>query len=251
MANFRPDVVVNCAAWTDVDAAEGSPEACVAVNADAVRVLAASCNELNATLVQVSTDYVYGARENHVTPYSENDVAGPVNVYGASKLAGEEAASQARKHLTIRTSGLYAANDHGPVRGRNFADTMLCLAADRRLVKIVNDQHCTPSFIPHVADGILNLLHNKSNGLFHVVNNGSTTWYEFAHELFQTAGIDMTTQGITTDEYPTTAPRPRFSLLSTNKFVASTGYSLPHWRTGIAEYIESMKPYLLRMERVA
>ena len=128
---------------------------------------------------------------------------------------------------------------------------MLCLAADRRLVKIVNDQHCTPSFIPHVADGILNLLHNELRGLFHVVNNGSTTWYEFAHELFQTAGIDMTTQGITTDEYPTAAPRPRFSLLSTNKFVASTGYSLPHWRTGIAEYIESMKPYLLRMERVA
>lgn len=246
---LRPDAVINCAGWTAVDDAESASTECHAVNTLAVGEIAKACNSINATLVQVSTDYVFGADKNRSTPFSETDLPRPLNVYGTSKLAGEEAASRAKKHLIIRTSGLYAASDHGPVRGRNFADTMLCLAADRRLVKIVNDQHCTPSFVPHVADGIFDLLRNQANGLFHVVNSGSTTWHGFAQELFRVAGVEITTQGISTDEYPTAAPRPQFSVLSTNKFVASTGHKLPHWRTGIAAYIKSMEPHLLRMER--
>ena len=141
--------------------------------------------------------------------------------------------------------------DHGPVRGRNFADTMLCLVRENSSIKIVGDQHCTPSFVPHVADGILNLLLKQARGLFHVVNAGSTTWHGFAYALFQAAEVSVTTQEITTDQFPTAAPRPLFSVLSTDKFVASTGYSLPYWTAGIAEYIQSMKPQLSRMERVA
>lgn len=251
LITLRPDVVINCAAWTDVDAAEGSPEACHAVNAYAVRQLATSCNDISATFVQLSTDYVYGGTKNRVVPYAEADLASPVNTYGESKLAGEIAASQAKKNLIIRTSGLYSVSDRGPVRGRNFADTMLCLARDKRDVKIVGDQHCTPSFVPHVADGILDLLLKQSRGLFHVVNTGSTTWHGFASALFQAAGISVTTQKITSDQFPAAALRPLFSVLSTDKFVASTGRSLPDWRTGIAEYIKSMKPHLSRMERVA
>ena len=249
--SLRPDVVINCAAWTDVDAAEGAQEACHAVNAHAVHQLATSCNDISATFVQLSTDYVYGGAKNRVAPYAEADLASPLNTYGESKLAGEEAASQAKKHLIVRTSGLYSVGDHGPVRGQNFADTMLCLARDRRDIKIVGDQHCTPSFVPHVADGILNLLLKQAWGLFHVVNAGSTTWHGFACALFQAAGVSVTTQEITSDQFPTAAPRPRFSVLSTDKFVASTGHSLPYWRAGIAEYIQSMKPQLSRMERVA
>ena len=244
-----PDAVINCAGWTAVDNAEAASTECYAVNALAVSEIAKACNNIHATLVQVSTDYVFGADQNRSTPFSETDPPGPLSVYGASNLAGEEAAVQAEKHLIIRTSGLYAASDHGPVRGRNFADTMLCLAAEKQHIRIVNDQHCTPSFVPHVADGILDLLINQANGLFHVVNSGSTTWHGFAQELFRVAGVEVTTQGITTDEYPTAAPRPQFSVLSTHKFVASTGHKLPHWRTGIAAYIKSIEPYLLRMER--
>ena len=251
LITLRPDVVINCAAWTDVDAAEGSPEACHAVNAYAVRQLATSCNDISATFVQLSTDYVYGGTKNRVVPYAEADLASPVNTYGASKLAGEIAASQAKKNLIVGTSGLYSVSNRGPVRGRNFADTMLCLARDKRDVKIVGDQHCTPSFVPHVADGILDLLLKQSRGLFHVVNTGSTTWHGFACALFQAAGVSVTTQKITSDQFPAAAPRPLFSVLSTDKFVASTGRSLPDWRTGIAEYIKSMKPHLSRMERVA
>ena len=247
----RPDAVINCAGWTAVDDAEAASTECHAVNAIAVGEIAKACNNIHATLVQVSTDYVFGADLNRSTPFSETDLPGPLNVYGASNLAGEEAAIQAKKHLIIRTSGLYAANDLGPVRGRNFADTMLCLAAEKQHVRVVSDQHCTPSFVPHVADGILDLLRHQATGLFHVVNNGSTTWHGFACELFQAAGIDITTQGIPTDEYPTAAPRPRFSVLSTNKFEITAGRPLPNWRTGIAEYVKAMKPYLAQRERTA
>lgn len=246
---LRPQVVINCAAWTAVDAAERDPQACRVVNADAVEALAAACNTIDAMLVQVSTDYVFGADGNRSLPYGETDATGPVNAYGASKVAGEQAAAAAAKHLIVRTCGLYSAGDHGPVRGRNFADTMLALAAERNELRIVNDQHCTPSFVPHVAAGILRLLERNTTGLFHVVNRGSTTWYEFARELFHVAGLKMALHPIPTSEYPTPAKRPAYSILDTKKFSASAGEALPDWQAGIAEYVLATKPVYSTWER--
>lgn len=238
---LRPQVIINCAAWTAVDAAESDPEACRLVNADAVSELAAACNAVDATLVQVSTDYVFGADATRTVPYTETDATGPVNEYGASKLAGEQAASTATRHLVIRTSGLYSAGDHGPVRGRNFADTMLALAAERNELRIVDDQQCTPSFVPHVAAGIVRLLECQAHGCFHMVNSSATTWHGFASELFRVAGLTMTLHPIPTKDYPTPAKRPAYSVLSIGKFSEVTGDALPAWQTGIAQYVRAVK----------
>lgn len=247
--DLRPKVVVNCAAWTAVDAAERDPQPCRVVNADAVGALAAACNAIDAMLVQVSTDYVFGVDANRSSPYGETDATGPANAYGASKVAGEQAAATAARHLIVRTCGLYSAGDHGPVRGRNFADTMLALAAERHELRIVDDQHCTPSFVPHVAAGILRLLDHNATGVFHVVNSGSTTWYEFARELFRVAGLKTTLHPIPTSGYPTPAKRPAYSILDTRKFAASAGHALPAWKAGIAEYVLAAKPVYSTWER--
>lgn len=250
MEKLRPRVVINCAAWTAVDAAESKPEACRLVNADAVGELAAACNAVDAILVQVSTDYVFGADTSRTVPYTETDATGPVNAYGASKVAGEQAAATAARHLIVRTCGLYSAGEHGPVRGRNFADTMLALALERDELRIVDDQHCTPSFVPHVAAGILRLLHRQAQGCFHVVNSGDTTWHGFATELFHVAGLPTTLHPIPTSEYPTPAMRPGYSVLDTGKFSEATGDALPAWQTGIAEYVRAVKTVSSTKERI-
>jgi dTDP-4-dehydrorhamnose reductase len=248
---LRPAVVINCAAWTAVDAAESDPDACRRVNADAVAELAAACNDVNAMLVQISTDYVFGADAARTSPYAETDTPGPLNEYGASKLAGEQAAATASKHLIVRTCGLYSVGANGPVRGRNFADTVLALATEQEQLRIVNDQYCTPSFAPHVAEGILRLLERSATGLFHVVNSGATTWYKFASELFRVAGQTLTLHSICASEYPTPSKRPAYSVLDTTKFSASTGDALPPWQIGIQEYVRAMKPHSLKYERTA
>jgi dTDP-4-dehydrorhamnose reductase len=239
LETLRPEVVINCAAWTAVDAAEHESDACRLVNAAVVEQLAAACNAIDAVLVQVSTDYVFGRDAHRQSPYAETDATGPVNEYGASKLAGEQAAATAARHLIVRTCGLYSAGPDGPVRGRNFADTMLALATQRDELKIVDDQHCTPSFVPDVAEGILQLLALDATGLFHLVNSGSTTWYGFASELFRAAGIDMTLKPIPTSDYPTPARRPAYSVLDTAKFTATTGSRPPSWQSGIAAYLQA------------
>lgn len=246
---LRPAVVINCAAWTAVDAAESHPDACRRVNTDAVAELAAACNTMNAMLIQVSTDYVFGADATRRSPYAETDTPGPLNAYGASKLAGEQAAATASKHLIVRTCGLYSVGAAGPVRGRNFADTMLALATERDELRIVIDQHCTPSFVPHVAEGILGLLARRATGLFHVVNSGSTTWHDFAKELFHVAGRTMTLHAIPSSDYPTPARRPGYSVLDTHKLSASAGDALPPWQVGIQEYVRAMKPTFAASER--
>ena len=238
---LRPDAVINCAGWTAVDDAEAASTECYAVNALAVGEIAEACNKIQATLVQLSTDYVFGADKNRSTPFSETDTPGPLNVYGASNLAGEGAAATAVRHLVIRTSGLYSAGEAGIVRGRNFADTMLSLAKENDVVRVVGDQQCTPSFVPHVAKGILELLMLGEKGVFHVVNNGSTTWHAFATELFRLSAKATTVDEITTDEYPTAAQRPLYSVLATKKFGSTTGSLLPDWKAGLSEYVQTRK----------
>ncbi len=247
----KPRTVINCAAWTAVDAAEKSPRDCHCVNADAVFHIAKACNEIDATLVQISTDYVFGGEEGRVDPYTETDAPCPANHYGVTKLAGEKAAATAHQYLITRTCGLYSPREGGPVRGRSFADTMLVLSRSRNDLQVVNDQLCTPSFVPHVANGILELLGKEARGIYHVVNDGSTSWHSFASELFSQAGIALRPKRIPTDGYPTVAPRPRFSVLGTKKFASLTGHPLPHWKKGITAYIEMMETASTQKERCA
>jgi dTDP-4-dehydrorhamnose reductase len=237
IARLRPDVVINCAAWTAVDAAEKDFAGCHAVNVTAVEHLATACTDHGVRFVHISTDYVFGADRTRTRPYRETDTPGPLNAYGTSKLAGEEAARSCPNHLVIRTCGLYAASPLGPVRGRNFLDTMLVLAATLPEVRVVADQICTPSHVPHVADGILRLLATDAVGAFHVVNEGQTSWYELACELFHRAGLAMRVVPIESAAYPSPVVRPRYSVLDTSAFAAVTHFRLPPWQAGVVDYL--------------
>lgn len=250
LATLRPGVVINCAAWTAVDAAEGSVAACHAANEQAVTTLAEACNEIGSTLVQVSTDYVFGSDSNRSSPYSEDDEPGPLSTYGASKCAGERAALLAKKHLVVRTCGLYSVGEKGPIRGRNFADTMLALSQERREVRVVHDQTCTPSYVPHVASAIIALLNREATGIFHVTNSGSTSWYGFVQELFRVAAVPTSVVPISWRDYPSPVRRPSYSVLSTNKLREVIGSELPDWRHGVAEYVGLARSAYTNMEKI-
>jgi dTDP-4-dehydrorhamnose reductase len=236
IGRLRPDAVINCAAWTAVDKAETEREAARAANEHAVTALASACREVDALLVQVSTDYVFGADAARKAPYREDDPTGPLGEYGASKLAGEVAARSLGRHQVVRTCGLYSAGESGPVRGRNFADTMLVLARDRPEVRVVADQFCTPSYVPHVAAAIVALLEDGTPGTFHATNSGGTSWHQFATELFRQAGLPTVVTAIESREYPSPVARPPYSILDTTK-LADLGITLPDWRQGITDYL--------------
>jgi dTDP-4-dehydrorhamnose reductase len=255
----RPEVVINTAAFTRVDEAEQQPALCRRVNVDGVGHLVEACRQLDCTLVQISTDYVFGRAAGRTTPYRETDDPGPLSVYGQTKLEAERLVAQWPKHFIVRTCGLYGRL--GPRSAGNFAETMLRLAATRapsgttrggawsrlgpdrrsapgRPLRVVNDQRCTPSYVPHVARAIRFLAATTAYGTYHIVNSGETTWYEFAKELFRQAGLNAAVDPITTAEYGALAPRPAYSVLDTGKYRSLSGCpAMPSWRDALAEYL--------------
>jgi len=238
LCRLRPAAVVNCAAYTLVDRAEDEPAVCQRINADAVGDLADVCRQLDCPLVQISTDYVFGADAQRRTPYREQDPPGPQGVYARSKLAGEQQAARWPRHLVIRTCGLYGASP----RGNNFVETMLRLGRERDRLRVVHDQHCTPSFVAHVARATLFLLRSAQVGTWHVVNAGQATWCEFAGEIFRQAGMRVAVEPITTEQFGARAARPRYSVLDTARYQALGGPELPDWRQALAEYLEAVHP---------
>jgi dTDP-4-dehydrorhamnose reductase len=229
----RPEAVINCAAYTKVDLAETEPDLCWAVNAEAVKHLAAECERIGAVLVQVSTDYVFGADATRATPYTESDPPGPQSVYARSKLQGEVNAAICRRHYIVRTCGLFGITP----RRNNFVEAMLRMAGERRRPRIVNDQRCTPSSAAHVAGAMLFLLTSPAYGTYHIVNQGETTWYAFAREIFRQSGVEVEVEPITTEQHGACAPRPRYSVLDTSKFRLLGGPELPRWEDALAEYL--------------
>jgi dTDP-4-dehydrorhamnose reductase len=175
-----------------------------------------------------------------VNPYLESDSAGPDGVYASSKLAGEQKASAWRQHIIIRSCGLYGRP--GPnTSGSNFVDTMLRLARQQKSLRVVADQHCTPTYVPHLANAVLFLLKGRHFGTYHVVNRGATNWYEFACEIFRQAGLRVTMESITTAEYGAKAPRPVYSVLDTSKYDTLGGPMMPNWQTALAEYLADLE----------
>lgn len=233
---FPVSAVINAAAYTQVDRAETDASICWEVNVTAVERLTLECARRNLPLVQISSDYVFGGDASRRSPYLETDSPAPQGVYARSKLAGEQAAARNPRHLIVRTCGLYLRSPAGPIRGKNFVDTMLVLARDRSTLRIVNDQWCTPSYVPHVAQAIAYLLRREAWGTFHVVNQGATTWFDFAAEIFRLAELPMELVPISAAEYGAPAPRPGYSVLSTAKYHALGGPPLPDWRAGLASY---------------
>ena len=238
LASHRPTAVINAAAYTSVDRAERETSACMAVNAHAVEHLAEACRNVHCTLVQISTDYVFGQDTHRSTPYRESDPPGPLGVYGQSKLLGERAAAQWAKHLIVRTCGLYGPR--GKPNQSNFVDTMLRLSRERELLRIVDDQRCTPSYVVDVARAIVFLLGTTAYGTYHVTNTGATTWHDLAAEIFRTAGIPVRLERISTAEYGAPAPRPAYSVLDTSKYHALGGPKMRPWQEALAEYLHTI-----------
>ena len=209
-----PSVVLHAAAWTDVDGAEEDPQGAAAVNVGGTRHVA----ELGAPLVYYSTDYVFDGSKSE--PYVESDAPNPLSAYGRTKLHGEGAAGE--RAWIVRTSGLF-----GPT-GTNFVRTMLDLARDRNEVAVVDDQRSAPTYVGHLAAATRELL-ERPFGIWHFAADGDCTWAEFAEAIFAEAGLDCRVRRITTEELARPAPRPKYSVLRSEKDAPT----LPHWREGL------------------
>ncbi|MFM8270949.1 MAG: dTDP-4-dehydrorhamnose reductase [Gemmata sp.] len=237
VARVRPDLFVNCAAYNLVDKAESDPAAAHAVNADGVKALAEACATVWAKLIHFSTDYVFGGAAGRREPLAERDAPAPVSVYGTSKAAGEaHALALSANNLVIRTCGLYGVWGSGG-KGGNFVETMLRLAAAGKPLRVVNDQRCTPSYTADVAAATVQLLQRGAGGLFHVVNGGACTWYEFAAEIFRREVLKPDFAPITSAEFGAAAKRPAYSVLSAAK-LASVGVAEPRpWPEALGAYL--------------
>jgi dTDP-4-dehydrorhamnose reductase len=238
MLQLKPRAIVNCAAYTQVDKAETEPDMCLAVNAVAVINLDRVCEMLKCPLVQISTDYVFGAKCSTPRPWREDDPTSPQGVYAETKLAGEGAAARHPKHFILRTCGLYARPSDA--RAANFVKTMLRLGSTRSEMGVVADQFCTPTFVPHLARAIRFFLGEDHPpapwGIYHVTNTGQTTWHDFAVEIFRQAGMPVTVRPITTAEYGAPAARPSYSVLDTTAYHRLGGPAMPDWKAALAEY---------------
>jgi dTDP-4-dehydrorhamnose reductase len=237
MDGLRPDVVLNTAAYHRVDLCESEPEQSFLVNAAAPQRLAATCRARGALLVHFTTDYVFGGRKR--TPYEESDPVDPINVYGASKVAGELAIRATdERHLIVRTTGLYG---HAAIsNGRpNFVETMLRLAAEDKPISVVANQVLTPSFTRDVAETVVRLMAQDATGTVHVTNGGACSWYEFAAEIFRLAGMRARLSPTTQEERPMPARRPAYSVLG-HEGLRRQGVPEPRpWQEALAAYFSS------------
>jgi dTDP-4-dehydrorhamnose reductase len=241
LSQLRPDVVMNCGAYNLVDKAETEPDAAFAVNAWGPRALAMVCRDLDCTLVHFSTDYVFGLDETRRTPFTEEDAPGPVGVYGLSKLAGEYVVRAiCPKHFVIRTCGLYGVWGSGG-KGGNFVETMLRVAGQGKPLRVVVDQVLTPSYTVDVAAATAALIGTGRYGLYHLVNAGECSWFEFARTIFELAGVKADLSTITTAERKDPARRPGYSVLSTAKYGKLGLPGLRTWREALASYLEERK----------
>lgn len=234
----NPDLVINAAAYNWVDKAEDEPQVAYAVNALGPRNLALACSERSIPLVHVSSDYVFGLESNE-TPFRETDAPGPSSAYGLSKLAGEYfVRSLCPHHFVIRTCGLYG---HAEAVGKgNFVKTMLRLGRERGHVRVVNDQHCTPTSTADLAAALIGLIETDAFGLYHLTNRGATTWCEFAKEIFRAAGLAVTTEPISTREFGAKAPRPAYSVLNCDKAAGALNGEMPSWQDALVTYLKTL-----------
>ena len=240
----KPDVLVNAAAYTAVDKAEDEPELAIRLNTEASVVMSKAMKALGGCLVHYSTDYVFDGSGTH--PWNETDEVGPLNLYGASKLAGEEAIQASGcQHLIFRTSWVYAS------RGNNFAKTMLRLAKERDTLNVINDQIGAPTGADLIADVTAHALRQwqqqpQTTGLYHLAANGETSWHHYASVVIQwaqKAGIPLaveTVNPIPSEDYPVPAERPKNSRLDCRALETTFGLQLPQWQEGVERMLQEI-----------
>ncbi len=234
--------VINCAAYTAVDKAESEPVEARKINVQGPKNLAEACAELGIPLVHFSTDYVYHSRQN--TPFRETDPVSPKSVYARTKLAGERAALRIHPlTMIVRTSWVYAAF------GQNFVKTMLRLGSERDVLKVVADQIGSPTYAPDLAETILKIIQKVESGevpkeslagIWNYSNEGVASWYDFAAAIFELQNIPCRVRPIATQDYPTPAQRPPFSVLDKSKIKTAFGLDIPHWRESLRRCLEEM-----------
>ena len=230
----KPDIVINSAAYTDVDGCEENPEIAYSVNGEGVRNLALACREFGCALVHISTDYVFDGTAR--TPIAEDGEIGPISVYGKSKLEGEKAIQEILdKYFIVRTAWLYGVN------GRNFPRTMLELADNHPQITVVYDEVGTPTYTPDLAYGISKLIETDYYGIYHLTNSGSCSWCEFARYIFEIAERDVEVIPVTASEFARPAPRPSYSVLKNKNWTDNDFEPLRDYRDAIKEYIELIK----------
>lgn len=230
------DILINTAAYTAVDKAEDESELATIINGEAPGILANICAEKDAKLVHISTDYVFGMDWNR--PLLENDPTDPINAYGQSKWEGEEAIrKKLEEHIIIRTSWLYGLS------GQNFPKTMLRLAENLDKLKVVYDQVGNPTFADDLAIAIRHICGSELEGkygTYHYSSEGVCSWYDFARAIFRLSGKSVEVQPVTSDQFPTAAKRPYYSVLNKKKIKDTFGVEIRHWQDAIADFIEKL-----------
>lgn len=230
--NLKPDLIINCAAYTKVDQAEDDKEKAFSVNAHGVKNLADYCSERNIKMVHFSTDYVFEGtledKQQLPDGYPEDHITKPINAYGESKLEGEiNIRNSGCDYLIIRVSWLCGRF------GNNFVKSMVRLSRERDELKVVNDQFGSPTFTDNLVMNTWHLIEQNKSGHYHITSKGMITWYELAQAIFKKTGEPVELKPIPSSEFPTKAKRPSFSLLSTRKIAAVPGITLTDWQEGL------------------
>jgi len=234
ISEIAPDVVINAAAYTDVDGCESDREKCFLVNAEAVKNIALACRDRGIKIVHFSTDYVFDGRKG--TPYLEDDACNPLNVYGESKLMGERYLQEICKNfLLIRSSWLYGRH------GKNFVKTIADKAKVEKSLRVVDDQIGSPTFTWDLASAVQLLLESHHTGIFHVTNRGNCSWYEFAVKIVKGIGAEnVCVEPIKSSEIKRPASRPSYSVLGCRKFIETSGKAMRYWQIALDDFIGKM-----------
>lgn len=230
-----PDVVVHCAAYTAVDAAEDNEALCRRVNAGGTRNIAEVCKKLDCKMVYISTDYVFDGQGTR--PWEPDDERHPLNVYGQTKYEGELAVQEnLSKYFIVRIAWVFGKN------GKNFVKTMLKLAETHDKLTVVNDQFGSPTYTYDLARLLVDMIQTDKYGIYHATNEGICTWYEFACEIFRQAGVKIEVTPVPASEYPTKAKRPENSRLDKSKLTENGFERLPSWQDALRRYIKEILP---------
>ena len=233
LVKMNPRWVINAAAFTQVDQCETNNEQAFKVNTEGVSNLALACKEINAKLLHVSTDYVFDGRTKN--PYREEDPVNPLSVYGRSKSKGEAAVQDLLEDFTIvRTGGLYGK------QGVNFVNTIVKMAQEKDELRVVNDQWMSPTSTIDLSKAIRKLHEVSAQGIFHVVNSGFCSWYQFACKIIEITGRKCKVIPISSEELDRPAPRPAFAVLDCSKFTKVTGMELRPWEEALTDYLSTL-----------
>ena len=233
----QPDIIINCAAYTAVDKAETEPQQAMSINANVVDNLAKLACKNNIFFIHISTDYVFDGKG--YKPYKEDDTTNPLSVYGKTKLSGEQAMQkQSCRGVIIRTSWLYSEY------GNNFVKTMMRLGAERKQLNVVNDQIGSPTYAGDLAKAIMEIVNNRKQieqiEIYHFSNEGVASWYDFAKEIIQLHGCTCEVLPIPSDQFPTPAQRPFYSILDKQKIKSHFSINIPHWKESLEKCLKRM-----------